>query len=212
MTLPLPGGNWALWGRSLVRSLEQRLGQLAFRRSDSSAAVNGAIMWDNDGYPVVSKDGAFHQIALANGHGQLATNTDHTAASADTQYKVTFSDPTDAGGVSRSGTQISISETGIYRISVQGNVESANVGQQTAYMWLEVDGAEVANSMVSVDVMALVTHAVATMDRLVQIDAGSYIEVCYAMSATDVRLGAQAATAFGPATPAALVAISRVAQ
>ena len=211
MTLPMPGASWQVWGRSLVRALNQRLNRLSFLRSDSSAAEDGAVMWDaGDGYPVVSKGGAWRQIVLANGYGSLIQNADVTAALADTAYAVTFDDPTEASGVSRSGSQISVTEGGLYRVRFGAQIYSTSGSTVVFRLWLAKEGANIANSMV----MSHMHHNGDTSpigkERLVSLDAGDYIEVKWSTDSTSGSLKAQASTAYAPASASAYVILSRV--
>jgi hypothetical protein len=53
------------WAENMRRYLGLALDQLGFKETYSSASQNGVILWDNvNGYPIVSKSGAFKEIVL----------------------------------------------------------------------------------------------------------------------------------------------------
>lgn len=57
---PPTGPDWQQWARQLGDRLTRLWPNLQFRTSRDTAAENGLLMWDDDnGYAVVSKDGAF---------------------------------------------------------------------------------------------------------------------------------------------------------
>lgn len=63
--VPPVGGDVKAWAHDMRRWIGRMWGQLPFKDSASSATEDGAIMWDAaNGYPVVSKSGAFVPLLL----------------------------------------------------------------------------------------------------------------------------------------------------
>ncbi len=79
--LPPIGDNIKAWGNNLTAYLRRQLPRLYFKTADDNPSENGVILWDDEnGYPVVSKNGAFVQIVLEDGHASFYRTTDVTAA------------------------------------------------------------------------------------------------------------------------------------
>ena len=85
------GDDWKSWARRLMQYLGQTRIPLVQQTGDESAAEDGQLMWDRTNkYPVVSKDGAWVQVVLEDGHYLGAVSTDQTAALANTAYALTY--------------------------------------------------------------------------------------------------------------------------
>ena len=55
------------WAENMRRYLGRALDQLNFKDASASASEDGVIMYDNvNGYPVVSRSGAFKEVVLKN--------------------------------------------------------------------------------------------------------------------------------------------------
>src|SRR5210317_2550141 len=89
---PTPqGNNWSDWGERLNSYLVRTKDRLRQLTTGESASDDGILMWDRSGeYPVVSKNGEWRQIVLADGNGFLYNNSDISAASSDTAYAIEF--------------------------------------------------------------------------------------------------------------------------
>jgi len=70
MRIPPPpfGPDWKSWGERLNTYLAKIRTVLSTRLPSDVAAEDGVLLWDRTGYPVVSKDGVFRQIVLADGY------------------------------------------------------------------------------------------------------------------------------------------------
>ena len=215
MTAPVPpiphGSNWQQWGTALNRYLRTALTQLGFLESSSSAASDGVLLWDaSSAYPVVSKGGEWRQIVLANGYGQFSQNADISAAAADTAYPITFDDPSTASGVSRSGSQISVSEGGLYEVSYGAQIYSTSASTVIFRLWLSKNGVDIADSMVMGHMHSNQDTSPLGRVAMVSLGAGDYFEVKWAVDDTHGSLKAQPSTAYSPASASAHVLLTRV--
>ncbi len=52
----------AAWAQSLTRFLARTLAILQYRDADARATEDGVLIWDRDGFPVVSRGGAFRPV------------------------------------------------------------------------------------------------------------------------------------------------------
>lgn len=57
MTEPL-----GAWAQNLVGFLARNLGVMQYRDTAARATEDGVMMWDRDGFPVVSRGGAFRPV------------------------------------------------------------------------------------------------------------------------------------------------------
>ena len=126
----LIGDNWQPWAQRINQYLGRVRSALRFRSTADTAVDNGVLLWDNtNGYPVVSKDGVWRQITLADGYALLNKDTSVTAALADTAYKIQFDTPALASGVSLDGTyptRIVFAESGTYLLGFSAQITSTH--------------------------------------------------------------------------------------
>jgi hypothetical protein len=66
---PYAPDNPDQWAEDLSDYLSRVRSTVAFKDADDKATNDGIILWDTDGYPVVSKGSEFRQIVLADGYG-----------------------------------------------------------------------------------------------------------------------------------------------
>ena len=127
---PPLGEDWKRWANSFTAYMGRALSQLAFKYSGSVAAEDGVLLWDaENGYPVVSKDGVWRQIPLADGYALLNRDTSITPALADTAYKIQFDPIVVGGGVSLDGTyptRIVFAESGTYLLGFSAQITSTH--------------------------------------------------------------------------------------
>ena len=83
------GPEWKQWGERLVDHLNRIRSKLVFKQAGDSANEDGIILYDNaNQYPVVSVDGVYKQVVLADGHGDFGISSDYSYAAADTTYEI----------------------------------------------------------------------------------------------------------------------------
>ena len=171
-------------------------------------------MWDRDNkYPVVSKDGAWTQIVLEDGHANLTRSTDVTAVAADTAYSIQYDSPIGAVGISLDGTdptKIVFSETGEYLISFTAQISSGTSSSIDFYFWPRINGTDVTGSTMLNSIKQNSTILVVARSAIFEITANDYLQVMWATSDTNGKLDATAATAFAPAAPSTTLAITRI--
>lgn len=215
MTVIIPppvGPEWQNWARQLSAFLSRQLSQLTFKSSGASAAEDGVIMWDAaNGYPVVSKNGAFVQIVLEDGHYLGAVSTDQTAALADTAYALTYTSSISDGIANGSpASRIVFTEAGEYMISFSAQISAGSSSSVDFYFWPRINGSDVGGSTMVNTLKNNGARLVVSRSAIFQINAGDYLEAMWATSDTNGFLDATAATAFCPAAPASTIAITRL--
>ena len=210
--LPPIGDNVKAWGNNLTAYLRRQLPRLYFKTADDNPSENGVILWDDEnGYPVVSKDGAFVQIVLEDGQYAGAVTTDQTAASINTAYALTYTSSI-AEGVTNGtpASRIVFAEAGQYMISFSAQIASTSSSTVNFWFWPRINGTDVTGSTMKNALHQNGSVLVVSRSAIFDVSANDYLEAMWAVDNTSGFLDATVATAFAPAAPASTIAITRL--
>ena len=210
---PEPKGNdWQAWGRRLMLFLGQTRSALVQQTGDETAAEDGIMMWDRENlYPVVSKNGAWVQVVLEDGHYLGAITTDQTAAAANTAYALTYTSSISEGIANGTpASRIVFDEAGEYMISFSAQISAGSSSSVDFYFWPRINGTDVTGSTMVNTLKNNGARLVVSRSSIFQVSAGDYLEAYWATSDTNGFLDATSATAFCPAAPASTIAITRL--
>mgnify|MGYP001006685303 FL=1 len=212
--LPPLGPDLRQWGRQLSSYLQRNLAKLGFKTADDNPSENGVILWDDDnGYPVVSKDGAFVQIILEDGHASLYRTTDVTAAAINTAYAITYDAPTGNVGIDRDATdnsKIVFDEAGEYLVMFSAQISSTSSSTVKFYFWPRLNGTDAANNTIIYALHQNDATQVVSRSAKFDVSAGDYLQVMWAVDGTSGYLDASTSTSFSPAAPATTLHITRM--
>jgi len=212
--LPPITDNLKAWGRELTTYLQRQLPRLYFKTPSDNPSENGIILWDEvSGYPVVSKNGAFVQIVLEDGHANLIRTTDVTAAATNTAYAIQFDAPTGNEGISLDDTdptKIVFAEGGEYLLMFSAQISSTSSSTVNFYFWPRLNGTDAEGSTMRNSLHQNGSTLVVSRAAKFDVSTGDYLQVMWAVDSTSGFLDATAATAFSPAAPAATLAITRM--
>ena len=210
---PIIGDRWQVWAEDLRRYLAKAQSQLSALESTSSANEDGIILWDRvNGYPVVSKNGEWRQIVLADGYAIFGQDTDITAASPNTAYKIAL-DNIAAQGITLTGsplTDITFVEGGLYEIAFTAQIASTSSSQVDFRFWPRVNNNDVTGSTIVASLHNNGATIVVSRTAIFSFNAGDVLNAMWATSSTSGLLKAHAATAYAPASPSVTLAITRV--
>lgn len=212
-TAPPVTENLKQWAERFSRYVTNNLAKLTFKTADASPAENGVILWDEaNGYPVVSKDGEFRQIILADGYAFLGQDNDVTAAAVDTAYAITYDAPPMANGISLGSptSRIVFDEGGTYLLSFSAQITSTSSSTVTFRFWPRINGTDVAGSTIVANLHQNDATLVVSRSAVFQVSDGDYLEVMWAVTSTSGYLQAAAATAYAPAAPSTSLSITRI--
>ena len=202
------------WAENLRRFLGKALNQLDAKDTYSSAAENGVLLWDRvNKYPVVSKDGAFVQIVLEDGHASFYRTTDVTAAAINTAYAITYDAPSGNVGIDRDATdnsKIVFDEAGEYLVMFSAQISSTSASTVKFYFWPRLNGTDASNNTIVYALHQNDATVVVSRSAKFDVSAGDYLQVMWAVDSTSGFLDASAATAFSPAAPATTLNITRL--
>jgi len=202
------------WAENIRRFLGKALNQLDAKDQYSSAAEDGVLLFDRvNKYPVVSKDGAFVQIILEDGHASFYRTTDVTAAAADTAYAITYDAPSGNVGIDRDATdnsKIVFDEAGEYLVMFSAQIASSSSSTVKFYFWPRLNGTDATNNTIIYSLHQNDATVVVSRSAKFDVTAGDYLQVMWAVDSTSGSLDASAATSFSPAAPATTLHITRM--
>lgn len=148
-------------------------------------------------------------------YGEFTKTDTQSPASANTAYALTFTNTEIANGVSIGGTtsQIIIAQAGLYNIACSVQITSSSSSQKAIWAWLRKNGTtDFPNSARVASITLNNGYVVVTLNEVVSLLAGDFIEVMYAADSTNVSIATVAATAFAPAAPAVILAVTQTEQ
>lgn len=201
------------WAENLRRYLGKALNQLDAKDATASAAEDGVLLWDRiNGYPVVSKNGEWRQVVLEDGHGDFYIDADVTAASANTEYKLTYTAEASNSGITLGtpATRIVFEEAGEYVIAFSAQISSTSSSTVHFYFWPSVNGTDINNSAMTTALHQNNATLITSRTQIFTVAANDYLEVNWMVDSTDGFLNATAAASPVPNIPASTLSITRL--
>lgn len=214
--IPTVGRDIFVWANDMRRWLSRTMDNLTFKQAGAGAVAeqDGVLLWDAaNGYPVVSKDGVWRQVLLADGHAVFSQDTSITAAAANTAYKIALDNIT-AQDITLTGsplTDITFVEGGLYMLSFSAQITSTSASSLEFRFWPRINGV---NALGNTMVGSLHNNGATTVvsrTTIFNVADGDVLNVMWATTSTSGFLEAHAATAYAPASPSVTLSISRVA-
>jgi hypothetical protein len=148
-------------------------------------------------------------------YGEFTKTNSQSPAATNTAYALTFTNTEIANGVSIGGTtsQIIIAQAGLYNLACSVQITSTNSSQKSIWAWLRKNGTtDLPNSARVASITLNNGYLVVTLNEVASLLAGDFIEVMYAANSTNVSIATVAATAFAPAAPAVILAVTQTEQ
>jgi hypothetical protein len=211
--IPPVGADYSTWANDLRRWLARTWDNLTFKDAAASATQDGTLLWDPaGGYPVVSKDGVWRQIVLADGYAIFSQDVDITAAAADTAYKIAL-DNIASQGITLTGsplTEITFVEGGLYELAFAAQISSTSSSTTTFRFWPRINGSDVPGSTIVASLHQNDATTVVSRTSIFTVTAGTVLNVMWAVSRTQGYLHATPATAYAPVAPSITLNITRV--
>lgn len=213
--VPPVGPNLSLWANDLRRWLSRTMDSLTFKTAGAGAPADqdGVMLWDAaGGYPVVSKNGEWRQVVLADGYAVFSQDTDIVAAAPDTAYKIAL-DSISAQGITLTGsplTEITFVEGGLYAVAFTAQIASTSSSTVNFRFWPRVNGSDVSGSTIVASLHNNGSTITVSRTAIFSFAAGDVLSAMWATDSTSGTLTAQPATAYAPAAPSVTLSISRV--
>ena len=160
------------------------------------------------------------QYVLSNAYIQCVDLTDQTAV-VDTPTPVKFNTTVVSNNISVTNngsgnpTRITFANSGLYNVSVNLQIDNSTGADYTLRIWQRINGTDVAatSSIVSVPKATDGGTDVFELNTLVQMTAGQYLEIMYAVSNVGLTLRFDAATTspyVSPTVPSAIFIATQV--
>jgi hypothetical protein len=148
-------------------------------------------------------------------YGEFTKTNSQSPAVINTAYELLFTSTQIANGVSIGGTtsQIIVAQAGLYNIAASVQITSTNSSQKSIWVWLRLNGTtDFPNSARVASITLNNGYLVVSLNEVASLAAGDFIEVMYAADNTNVSIATVAATAFAPAAPAVILAVTQTEQ
>ena len=147
-------------------------------------------------------------------YGSFTKTIDQTPAVINTAYPITF-DMTEISHHVTIGTptsRIVCEFSGLYQFAPSFQLSSGSASAKNVWLWIRKNGVDVANSAMQVTLESNTAKIITSRTVFLSMAASDYIELMWAADSTNVTLDAIAATAFGPAAPASILAVTQIQQ
>ena len=209
---PPVGPDWKVWARQLSAFLSRSLVRLQFKTQNDTAAEDGVMLWDGvDGYPVVSKNGVWRQLVMADGYAEFVKTATVTAAATNTPYAITMDTPLFDNGI-HLGTptsRIVFDEGGVYLLAFSAQILATSANAIEFNFWPRLDGVDVPYNRITTNTKDNGVTTVVSRTIAFTISAGSYIEVIWQVNDLSGRLVATPAATL-PSSPSVTLSITRI--
>lgn len=189
---------------------------LATGWATSTTITDARIGIDSVIITVPSSDAAENDAAP---YGCFTNNTDQVSPSVGATAVVTYDTTEEASGIYlASSSRLYVRNYGVYNVQFSLQLVNNANDAQYADVWFRVNNVDVPRSASRFDIPARKSvgnpsHVVGTVNTLIEMQAGDYVEIAGTTSSTDVSLEHYAAdgTIPRPVIPAAIVTVQHIA-
>lgn len=146
-------------------------------------------------------------------YGSFFSSVTQNAAVINTAYAMTYNNTDISSGVrlrSPSTSEVEIDTEGVYNIQFSAQLDNTSGGNHLAFIWLRVNGVDVANSASQVRLKSSDGELVAAWNFFYNFKARDYFELMWSASDVAVQLTAIAAAAPVPAIPSVILTVNKV--
>ena len=147
-------------------------------------------------------------------YGEFTKTSDQSPAVINTAYALTFDNTEISEGISigSPASRIVVVQSGLYQFDATVQISSSSGVAKTVWLWFRKNGTDVANSarLVTIDINN--GYTAVSMSEFFSLAANDRIEIMFAANNTAITVNNVAATAFAPAAPAVVLAVSQIQQ
>lgn len=147
-------------------------------------------------------------------YGEFTKTSDQSPSVVNTAYALTFDNVEIAEGLSLGSptSRIVVSQSGLYQFDATIQVGSSNSNAKTMWLWFRKNGTDIDKTSRLVTININNGYTAMSIAEFFSLAAGDYIEIMFAADDTAITVDNVAATAFAPAAPAIVLAVSQVQQ
>lgn len=142
--------------------------------------------------------------------GMFYDTTTQTAAAINTAYSITYNTTSITEGVYLGSptSRIYVDEPGRYNVQFSVQIDKTSGGTALFYIWVAVNGTDVTDSGSQIQIQGNDAEIFSAANFFLDLKAGDYVELKWAVSDTSVQLQYFAASAFAPAIPSIIVTVA----
>jgi hypothetical protein len=142
--------------------------------------------------------------------GSFYDTTTQTAAAINTAYAMTFNTTDLSFGVTvgTPTSRIYVDTQGVYNIQFSAQLDKTTAPVGLVYIWLRVNGTNVANSATQIRIQGNNAETVAAWNFLANLKAGDYFELMWSVDDNNIQIVASGAVAPVPAIPSVILTVS----
>ena len=150
--------------------------------------------------------------------GSFWSTEDQIAATAGIEYKITYNntDPDSYGVGITNGSQVKFTNAGVYSIIYSVQFVNTNNQIKDANIWLKKNGSNVEDSDSKWSVVEkhgnVNGHAIGSVNYVLKLNAGDYLELAWKTTSTDLSIEALPAEGVAPAIPSIILTATQVAN
>ena len=148
-------------------------------------------------------------------YGEFTKLDSQAPAVINTAYPLTLTNTEIASGVSLGITtsQVFIDQSGLYSVACSVQITSTNSSQKSVRVWFRLNGTTDYPNSARISSSTLNNgYLVVSLNEVFSLIAGDFIEIMYAADSTNISIATVAATAFAPAAPAVILAVTQTQQ
>lgn len=143
-------------------------------------------------------------------YGAFYDTTDQVAAAPNTAYAMTFNTTDFNLGVTVGSptSRIYVDTANVYNIQFSAQIDTTVAADHLLWIWLRKNGTDIPDSASQVRTKGSNFATIAAWNFLLQMNAGDYFELMWAVDNVGVYLNANAASAFHPAIPSVILTVT----
>jgi len=148
-------------------------------------------------------------------YGEFTKTNSETPLLINTAYPLLFTNTQTANGVyiGTTTSEIYVDQAGLYNIVCSVQITSTNSSQKSVWVWARLNGTtDFPNSARIASITLNNGYLVVSLSEVASLQVGDFIEIMYASDSTAVSIATVAATAFAPAAPAVILAVTQTEQ
>jgi hypothetical protein len=144
----------------------------------------------------------------------IQKTTDQSPAAINTAYPLTMDSIQIGNGVTigTPSSRVIVPQSGLYKFDAKLQLTSSSSSQKNIWVWFRKNGTDVANSARVVTMNINGGYIPIAISETISMAANDYVEVVFASDNTAVSVDNIPSTAFAPASPSILLAVTQVQQ
>lgn len=143
-------------------------------------------------------------------YGSFYDTTTQIPAAINTAYAITFNTTAAANAtyIGSPTSRVYVDVSGVYNFEFSLQIDKTAGAVGYIWIWARVNGTDVADSATRVAVQGTTAEVVPSWNFMLELNGGDYFQLMWAVDDDRIHVQAEAATAFCPAVPSAILTVS----